>query len=256
MARVIAVLNQKGGVGKTTVTLGLASAAWAQGLRTLVVDLDAQANATWSLGVEPSVHNWGTSDALLANKAGAAASMIVPSGWGERVWLLPAAADLTERETDIKKADAAIRLAKALQGVAEDFDLVLIDCGPSLGLNTRNGLAAATGALLVVEPTIFGLRGIEPVLDFIEDVWETNNKALDLAGVVLNRVPANSADAEARSLELAKLVGTRTIWKPAVPLRVLVNEAHAQRSPIHTYGQRAADITAPFDAHLRKLMKL
>ena len=98
MTRTIAVLNQKGGVGKTTVTLGLASAAWARGLKTLVVDLDAQANATWSLGIEPTRDNWGTGDALVANKSGAAAEMIVPSGWGDRVWLLPACSDLTERE--------------------------------------------------------------------------------------------------------------------------------------------------------------
>lgn len=256
MTRVISVLNQKGGVGKTTITLGLASAAWARGLRTLVVDLDAQANATWSLGVEPSLNNWGTSDALLANKKGAAASMIVPSGWGERVWLLPAAGDLTEREVDVKKADASMRLAKALDGVAEEFDLVLIDCGPSLGLNTRNGLSASTGALVVVEPTIFGLRGIAPVLDLIDDVWHQHNDKLDLAGVILNRVPAASADAELRTTELAKMVGSKAIWKPSIPLRVLINEAHAERSPIHTYAQRAADLTAPFDAHLRKLMRL
>lgn len=256
MTPVIAVLNQKGGVGKTTITLGLASAAWAKGLKTLVVDLDAQANATWSLGVEPVVENWGTADALTANKSGAAADMIVPSGWGEDVWILPACADLTERETDVKRVDAQIRLAKALEGVTEAFDLVLIDCGPSLGLNTRNGLAAATGALLVVEPTIFGLRGIGPVLDLIDDVWDETNKNLDLAGVILNRVPAVSADANARMADLTKLVGSKVIWKPSVPLRVIVNEAHADRSPIHSYGQRAQELTEAFDGHLRRLMRL
>lgn len=250
----IAVLNQKGGVGKTTITLGLASAAWNRGLRTLVVDVDAQANATWSLGVEPVVENWGTGDALNANKVGSAKEMIVPSGWGDNVWILPGGADLTMRETDIKRADAQGRLAKALQGVAEDFDLVLIDCGPSLGLNTTNALVAATGALLVVEPTVFGLRGISPVLDLIDDVWDSHNQGLDLAGVILNRVPGVSADAEARRADLAKLVGAKAIWKPTIPLRVLINEAHADRSPIHAYGQRASELTDAFDAHLNRLL--
>ncbi len=255
MTRTIAVLNQKGGVGKTTVTLGLASAAWARGLKTLVVDLDAQANATWSLGIEPTRDNWGTGDALVANKSGAAAEMIVPSGWGDRVWLLPACSDLTEREVEINRVDPQKRLAKALEGVSKKFDLVLIDCGPSLGLNTTNGLAAATGALLVVEPTVFGLRGIDPVLELIEDVWTSYNRKLDLAGVVLNRVPAISSDAEAHAAELAKMVGAKAIWKPTLPLRVLINEAHADRSPIHSYGQRAIDLTTPFDNYLRNILR-
>ncbi len=254
MASTIAVLNQKGGVGKTTVTLGLASAAWARGLRTLVVDLDAQANATWSLGVSPSLDTWGTSDAMLANKAGAAGSMIAPSGWGESIWLLPGSSDLTIRETDVKRADAQIRLAKALTGVTDQFDLVLIDCGPSLGLNTTNGLAAANGALLVVEPTVFGLRGIDPVLDLVENVWEQHNRGLELAGIVLNRVPGVSSDAEKRAAQLAKMVGAKAIWKPSIPLRVLINEAHAERSPIHSYGQRASEISNAFDRHLSHLL--
>ncbi len=254
MARTIAVLNQKGGVGKTTVTLGLASAAWMQGVRTLVVDLDAQANATWALGVDPTVKNWGVGDALAANKVGAADSMVVQSGWGENVWLLPAAGDLTERETDIKRADAERRLRKALTGVADAFDLVLIDCAPSLGLNTINGLTAADGALLVVEPTVFGLRGIDPVVDLIESVWEQHNRDLELAGVVLNRVPARSSDAEAHAAKLARMVGSKAIFKPAIPLRVVANQAHTERSPIHTYGARASDLTGAFDAHLRSLL--
>lgn len=255
MGSTIAVLNQKGGVGKTTVTLGLASAAWARGLRTLVVDLDAQANATWSLGVTPSLENWGTSDAMLANSEGAAGSMIAASGWGDSVWILPGSSDLTLRETDVKRANAQTRLAKALKGVTDQFDLVLIDCGPSLGLNTTNGLAAASGALLVVEPTVFGLRGIDPVLDLVESVWDQHNRDLELAGVVLNRVPGVSSDAEKRSAELAKMVGSKAIWKPSIPLRVLINEAHGDRSPIHSYGVRAREITAAFDRHLRQLLK-
>ena len=189
LGRTVAVLNQKGGVGKTTVTLGLASAAWAKGLRVLVVDLDAQANATYALGVDPDLENWGTGDALEANKVGAAASMIAPSGWGQNVWLLPAAGDLTDRETDTRRSDAPLRLAKALTGVVDDFDLVLVDCAPSLGLNTKNALGAARGALVVVEPTVFGIRGVTPVTTLIDHIGDQHNGELALAGVVLNRVP-------------------------------------------------------------------
>lgn len=251
----VAVLNQKGGVGKTTVTLGLASAAWASGLKTLVVDLDAQANATWALGVDPSPTNLGTGDAIKANRSGAAEGMIVRSGWGEDVWLLPAGGDLTEREADSRRDSSFGRLARALEGVSSQYDLVLIDCAPSLGLNTSNGLAASTAALLVVEPTVFGLRGIEPVLDLVEDVWTNHNRDLDLAGVILNRVPAVSADAQARTEELTKMVGTKSVWKPTIPQRVIVNTAHHERSPLHSFGSQSRELTDIFDAHLRKLRR-
>ncbi len=255
MAIRVAVLNQKGGVGKTTVTLGLASAAWARGLRTLVVDLDAQANATFALGVEPSGDYWGTGDALSANKPGAAQDMIVPSGWGESVWLLPASADLTERETEVNRKEAERRLDRALEGVDDAFDLVLIDCPPSLGLNTSNALVAANAALVVVEPTVFGIRGVSPVLDLIESVWETGNSALELAGIILNRVPAVSSDAQKRAIELTRLVGAKAVWSPAIPLRVAINEAHGDRSPIHAMGRSAGELPSIFDAHLAKLLR-
>jgi len=255
MTTSVAVLNQKGGVGKTTVTLGLASAAWAAGLKALVVDLDAQANATWALGVDPSLSNFGTGDAMKANRVGAAADMIVSSGWGEDIRLLPAAGDLTDREADARRDSTMGRLAKSLQGVVDEYDLVLFDCAPSLGLNTSNGLAAAKGALLVVEPTVFGLRGVAPVLDLIEEVWSSDNRQLDLAGVILNRVPAVSADAQARIFELNKMVGTKSVWKPSIPQRVLINSAHHERSPIHAFGSQARDLTEIFDAHLRKLRR-
>lgn len=255
MTSTVAVLNQKGGVGKTTVTLGLASAAWAAGLKTLVVDLDAQANATWALGVEPKLGNLGTGDAMRSNRKGAAAEMIVQSGWGSDIFILPAAGDLTEREADTRRDSTVGRLAKSLEGVSESYDLVMFDCAPSLGLNTSNGLAAAKGALLVVEPTVFGLRGVEPVLDLIEDVWSSDNDKLDLAGVILNRVPAVSADAKARMVELNKMVGTQSVWKPSIPQRVIINTAHHERAPLHAFGSQSRELTEVFDALLRKLRR-
>lgn len=255
MAPTVAVLNQKGGVGKTTVVLGLASAAWSAGLKTLVVDLDAQANATWALGVEPSLSNLGSGDAMRSTSVGSAREMIVPSGWGDGVHLLPGGPDLTERDADTRRQTTVGRLARSLSGVTDDFDLTLIDCAPSLGLNTSNGLAAADGALLVVEPTIFGLRGIDPVLDLVEQIWSTENPKLDLAGVILNRVPAISSDAQTRIAELNKLVGTTSVWKPAIPQRVVVNQAHGERAPIHAFGSQAGDLIDIFDKLLGRLRR-
>ena len=255
MSNTVAILNQKGGVGKTTLTLGLASSAWANGIRMLVVDLDAQANATWALGVDPSLNNFGTGDALAADSSGAAGDMIVQSGWGEGVWMLPASRDLTERDAGARGANGRRRLAKALRGVTDQFDVVVVDCAPSLGLNTMNGLAAATGAILVVEPSVFGLRGVGPALDLIEDVWDADNKALDLSGVVLNRVPAVSNAAQERIEELRKMVGSRGVWAPHIPQRVLINQAHHERAPIHSFGAQGRELSGIFDSLLRKLRR-
>lgn len=255
MSKTVAILNQKGGVGKTTVTLGLASAAWSRGIRTLIVDLDAQASATWALGVDPSVANLGAGDAMTADSAGSALEMIVPSGWSDDIWLLPASGDLTDRDTDDRGAKGRRRLARALKGVSSGFELCLVDCAPSLGLNTRNGLAAADGALLVVEPSVFGLRGIGPVLDLIEDVWEADNNSLDLTGVVLNRVPAVSSAARDRIEDVGKMVGSKSVWKPHIPQRVLVNQAHHERAPIHSFGSQGKELAGIFDSLLRQLQR-
>jgi chromosome partitioning protein len=255
MSATVAVLNQKGGVGKTTVALGLASAAWNRGIPTLVVDLDPQANATWCLGVEPDRSNLGTGDALTAGERGAAAHMIVPSGWGEPIWLLPASGDLTERETDIDGRRPRHRLRRALAGATDRFELVLVDCAPSVGLNTSTGLTAADGALVVAEPSAFGLRGIVGALALIEEVRAADNPDLDLLGVVLNKVPPASVEAERRARDLSELVGPRRVWSPVVPQRVAVNEAHGERAPVHALGRRAGELIEVFDALFDRLRR-
>jgi cellulose biosynthesis protein BcsQ len=205
--------------------------------------------------VDPSLDHLGTGDALAADRSGAAADMIVRSGWSDDIWLLPAAGDLTERDAEARTANGRRRLAKALKGVTDDFDLVLIDCAPSLGLNTTNGLAAADAALVIVEPSVFGLRGIGPALDLIEEVWASDNNRLDLGGVVLNRVPTVSATAQERIADLKKMVGSKSIWTPYVPQRVLINQAHHERAPIHSFGAQGRELASLFDTLFRKLRR-
>ncbi len=250
----VAVLNQKGGVGKTTVTLGLASAAQAAGHRVLVVDLDPQASATWTLGIEPDDATLGVADVLAADTKGAAAEAIVESAWGPTVFVLPSSRGLADRELDPGHR-LERRLAKALEGVAEQYDVVLIDCAPSLGSNTRGALTAADLAVIVVEPASYSLRGVTAVADLIDDIWDRANPDLDLAGVIVNKVPAVSAEADRRTDELAEMVGRKAIWKPAIPNRVIVNQALGEQQPIHAFGYRAREITEAFDALYAKLRR-
>ena len=251
----VAILNQKGGVGKTTVTLGLASAAQAAGDRVLVIDLDPQASATWTLGIVPDDATLGVADAIAADTKGAAADAIVESAWGPSVWVLPASRGLAARELDAGR-QIERRLAKALQGVTGGFDVVLIDCAPSLGANTRSALTAADLAVIVVEPASYSLRGVTAVADLIDDIWDRLNPDLDLAGVIVNKVPAVSTEADRRTEELADMVGRKAVWKPAVPQRVIVNEALGDQQPIHAYGYRARDVVEAFDALYAKLRRV
>jgi chromosome partitioning protein len=249
-----AVLNQKGGVGKTTVTLGLASAAQAAGHKVLVVDLDPQASASWTLGIELDDDTLGVSDVIQANAEGAADDAIVESIWGPEVEVLPSGKALAERERDGGR-DVELRLRRGLRGVADRYDVVLIDCPPALGGNTLSALAAADLAVVVVEPASYSLRGVAAVADTIDDVWDRLNPDLDLAGVIVNKMPAVSVEAERRFEELAEMVGRKSVWKPALPSRVIVNQALGEQQPIHAYGYRAREVSEAFDALYAKLRR-
>lgn len=247
MLRTFAILNQKGGVGKTTVTLGLASAAAAAGRRVLVVDLDPQASTSWVLGLDGAEGTPTVAD-LLEKKTRQLDGIVRTSAWGPTIDVLPSTSRLQESEAGSSK-----RLRKALAAVEHRYEAVLIDCPPSLGNLTRSALTAARHALLVVEPSSLGLRGIGGVADLIDDVWDSTNPDLELSGVILNRVPPVSREAERRIDELARIVSRQAIWTPEVPQRVVFNQAVGERRPIHSYGSRASDPIVVFDALWRRV---
>jgi cellulose biosynthesis protein BcsQ len=249
--RTVAVLNQKGGVGKTTVTLGLASAAAAAGRRTLVVDLDPQASSTWVLGHDDGAGDGATVADVLAG--GDLEAAITTSAWDDTLELVPGSA----ASAAAIDRDGTSRLRAALADLPPDrYDAILLDCPPTLGGPTLTALTVARHALIVVDPTALGLRGIGSVADAVDGVWDGDNPDLDLCGVVVNRVPAISTEADRRIEELARIVGRSTIWKPPIPQRVIVNQALGERRPIHAYGARAADVSAAFDQLWRKLQRV
>jgi chromosome partitioning protein len=250
MARTVAIVNQKGGVGKTTVTLGLAAAAQAAGNRVLVVDLDPQASSTWVLGHDPALVEVSTAEIL--GKKATALEALCASAWGDEVDLLPGCERLLKRES----GSHPNRLRSALEEIRGSYDAVLLDCPPSLGNLTINGLTAADHAVIVVEPSALGLRGIGAVADIVDDVWDSHNADLDLAGVIVNKVPAISAEAERRYDELSRIVGRKAIWQPVIPQRVVVNQAIGERRPIHSYGARAHDVIAAFDALWARMRRI
>ncbi len=248
-----AILSQKGGVGKTSVALGLASAGLASGHRILVVDLDPQASATWAMGADPAQATHALADVLEGTRS--AASAVVPATWGEGIDILPAATDLATWDPDGTAKKRAGKLRKAIKGVASNYDLVLLDCPPGIGALTVTALAAADLAVLVVEPAALSLNTLGTMADLVDDVWQNHNPDLDLAGVIVNRMPSVGREAERQYEQLGKIVGKKAVWKPSVPQRAIVNQALGERHPIHAYGARAEAVISAYDKLYVKLRK-
>ena len=243
----IALVNQKGGVGKTTTALGLASAAWERRVPSLVIDLDPQQNATTGLGVWASPVN--VDEALASDRPGAVAMLAVPSGWPDDKGLPPKVVASTpalagrERQLLSDPVGAQDRLRVALSGYQE---LVLIDCPPSLGLLTINALFAADAALVVTEPSAWASDGVSEIMRTIERVAARKPSGLEVSGVAVNRL-ARTRDSRYWNEQLISDHGRLVL--PPVRLRAAVAEAAARSLPIHALPPRrgAAEACAEFD---------
>ncbi len=247
---VVAALSLKGGVGKTSVVLGLAGAAIQRGLRVLVVDLDPQANSTVS--VDPAEITYTTSDVLYDGREGIADEAIVDSGWSTSIKLLPSERAL-EHRAGPAGPDSALRLKQALTGVVDSFDLVLIDCPPSLGELTRNALHAANRALVVTEPSFFAVQGAEQALESVALVAERGNSELHPLGIVVNRMRPTLAEHRYRMDELQAAFGSLVLG--GLPDRSAVQQAQGAGIPVQRWqSPGASDISRAFDSLLTQVV--
>jgi len=235
-APVVAVLSLKGGVGKTTVTLGLASAAMHEGRRVLVVDLDPQSNATAALSL-PQDPVYSSSDVLYDGRSGVAREAISTSGWGPEVDVIPAETALEHRAVP-SGADPVRRLHRALRGVTNGYDLVLVDCPPSLGELTRNALFAATQAVVVTEPSYFAVQGAEQAIDAVQVARREGNRRLTVVAVVPNRARTVLSEHRYRLEELRGAFGVK-VTEP-IPERTAIQQAQGAGVPIHAWKSSGA----------------
>lgn len=261
MATRVAIVNNKGGVGKTTTAVRLAEALAKSGRRVLVVDLDPQGNASRRLGwaYDPDAPQLTISEAIQADQAGVASQVIQPIGWdveyASRMALCPARLELENRMAEAGVAGAWRRLAKALEGADDTFDYTLIDCPPSLFHLTQLGLAAADHVLVVTEPEYDSVEAATRVRDFVaERAADLANPRLELVGVVINAQQNLASHADQRD-SIRDIFGG-LVWEPIVKHRSLLVDADGDEVPLtEIRGEKANEVRATYELLAQHFVK-
>ncbi len=235
MAKIIAITNQKGGVGKTTTSVNLSACVAAAGYRVLVVDADPQGNTSSGLGVRvkektPTVYEVMAGQVPLS---GALAKTEV-----DTLFVLPADIRLAGAEIELASMDEREHvLADALLEAKSDFDYIFIDCPPSLGLITLNALCAADGVLIPIQCEYYALEGVSALMGTIQKVQKINRK-LTIEGVVLTMLDARTNLGIQVAQEVRKVFKGK-VYNTVVPRNVRLGEAPSHGLPIHLYDARS-----------------
>jgi len=233
LSEVIACANQKGGVGKTTTVVNLAAYLALSGRRVLVVDLDPQGNATSGLGLDRNASSGSIYPALLGD---ASARDLAQQTQIENLWMVPSGADLAGAEVElIAVAQRERRLQQALSEVRDDFDFILLDCPPAVGLLTVNALTAADGVLVPIQCEYYALEGLSQLLSTINLVRDNLNPRLRLAGVLLTMYDARTTLSADVAAEVRRHLGA-SVFDAIVPRSVRLAEAPSYGRPIARYS--------------------
>ncbi|HEX9853708.1 MAG TPA: AAA family ATPase [Acidimicrobiia bacterium] len=230
--RIVAIANQKGGVGKSTTTINLGASLAFQGERVLLVDLDPQGNTTSGLGIDRSTINSSTYEVLVD---GIAVDEVLEPTSVRDLLLVPATIELAGAEIElVSMFSREMRLANALQKIRGDFDFVLVDCPPSLGLLTVNGLAAAEEVLIPIQCEYYALEGVSQLMRNIQLVTSNLNPKLTVEGVVLTMFDGRTTLSSDVVEQVRNHFGDMT-YRTIIPRTVRLSEAPSYGEPIEAF---------------------
>lgn len=238
MSRVIAIANQKGGVGKTTTAINLGASLAVAERRTLIIDIDPQANATSGLGLERATIRASIYDVLI--EGAPLESTLVQQLHFPYLDVVPSTRDLVGAEVElVDRPERELVLWKALQSVRDRYDYVLIDCPPSLGLLTLNTLAAADAVLIPIQCEFYALEGLSQLLNTVRLVQRNLNSALQIEGVLLTMYDQRLNLSRQVADEAKEYFGTR-VFRNTIPRNVRLAEAPSFGKPIVLYDLMSA----------------
>jgi len=233
--RTFALVNQKGGVGKTTTAVNLGTALAAMGRTALLIDLDPQGNCSTGLGIERSQRARGTYEMLLGGVP--AADAIVPSAI-PRLSIVPASVDLAGAEIELVNTERREHLlSEALASVAGRFDYILIDCPPSLNLLTLNALVASDALLVPLQTEFYALEGLSYLVQTVDRVKRAFNPRLELAGIILTMFDRRNTLSAAVGQDVRTHFAAK-VFETIIPRNVRVSEAPSHGLPVLIYDPR------------------
>ena len=234
MAKIIAICNQKGGTGKTTTAVNLSMAIASAGKRALLVDIDPQANATSGLGLDKNKITQSTYDVLIEETP---IAEIIMSNLEGKMSILPSNFHLAGAEVElVPMLNREHRLKKALEAIKTEFDFIFIDCPPSLGLLTINGLSAATSVIIPVQCEYYALEGLTQLLNTITLVRDNLNSALEIEGVLLTMADYRTNLTQEVITEVRSYFKEKA-YQTVIPRNIRLSEAPSFGKSIFTYDK-------------------